>query len=116
MSSKTITGFRPGLAPPEVSVAHYALNVVAATPQILRAATTHGCPKKPLGLSSRRSVTIAVDICNTILFLMLKANCKKSWVLGMKRIIFIPKCSQDFLKKMHGFLKKQLHIKGLLHV
>lgn len=57
MSSKSKTGIRPGLAPPEVSVAHYALNAVAAMPQLLRAATTHGCPKKPLGFIPRRSVT-----------------------------------------------------------
>jgi len=68
MSSKSKTGIRPGLASPEVSVAHYALNVVAATPQILRAATTHGCQKKPLGFSPRRSVTNHVRLqCKRVL-------------------------------------------------
>jgi len=42
-------GSRYGQAPPEVSVAHYAPNGVAATPQVLRDALTHGCPKKPWG-------------------------------------------------------------------
>jgi len=58
MSGKSKTGIRPGMAPPEVSVAHYVLNAVAPTGQLLREATTHGCPKKPLGFSPRRSVTI----------------------------------------------------------
>jgi hypothetical protein len=49
MSNKTKMGIKSGLAPPDVSVAHYALNVVAATPQVLREATTHGCLKKPCG-------------------------------------------------------------------
>jgi len=49
MSSKFKMGARPGLAPPEVSVAHYALNAVAVTPQLPGEATTYGCPKKPWG-------------------------------------------------------------------
>jgi len=51
MNSKSKIGAGTGLAPPGVSVAHYALNAVAPTGQLLREAIMHGCPKKPLDLS-----------------------------------------------------------------
>jgi hypothetical protein len=51
MNSKSKMGAGTGLAPPGVSVAHYALNEVAPTGQLLREAIMHGCPKKPRDLS-----------------------------------------------------------------
>ena len=56
-SSKSKMGAVTGLAPPGVSVFHYALNAVAPTGQLLREAIMHGCPKKPPGIYPRRSVT-----------------------------------------------------------